>query len=196
MAAQTASPACRTLHPARAHSPGLEPRDSRDLSEVVPCMSGRDHQSHAHGSRGCHARARSDSGRDQRPSRSINSSLTWLHEEGHIREPLRLKLLKNPSQSETEPADVTLTTINVDSDKIRGVGAGVVFGDWPRNCVGGPVGPDSAKRQGPRQYLVRPRCDCSRLRRGLDRAELRSATQVRKVSIQPVAGGLIRLPRP
>ena len=28
--------------------------------------------------------------------RSINSFLTWLHEEGHIREPLRVKLLKNP----------------------------------------------------------------------------------------------------
>jgi integrase/recombinase XerD len=28
--------------------------------------------------------------------RSINSFLSWLHEEGHIREPLRVKLLKNP----------------------------------------------------------------------------------------------------
>jgi site-specific recombinase XerD len=27
--------------------------------------------------------------------RSINSFLTWLHEEGHIREPLRVKLLKH-----------------------------------------------------------------------------------------------------
>jgi integrase/recombinase XerD len=28
--------------------------------------------------------------------RSINSFLGWLHEEGHLREPLRVKLLKNP----------------------------------------------------------------------------------------------------
>ena len=31
--------------------------------------------------------------------RSINSFLTWLHEEGYLREPLRVRLLKNPPKS-------------------------------------------------------------------------------------------------
>src|SRR5436309_2927978 len=30
--------------------------------------------------------------------RTINSFLSWLHEEGHIPEPLRIKLLPNPSK--------------------------------------------------------------------------------------------------
>ena len=30
--------------------------------------------------------------------RSINSFLTWLHEEGHLHEPLRVKRLKNPPE--------------------------------------------------------------------------------------------------
>jgi len=29
-------------------------------------------------------------------ARSINSYLTWLHEDGHITEPLRIRLLPNP----------------------------------------------------------------------------------------------------
>jgi len=30
--------------------------------------------------------------------RSINSFLTWLHEEGHLHEPLRVKRLENPPE--------------------------------------------------------------------------------------------------
>jgi len=56
--------------------------------------------------------------------RSINSFLTWAYEEGQIREPLRVKLLKNPP----EP----LQTFSVyDPPDLVGVGAPcLVFTHW------------------------------------------------------------------
>ena len=47
--------------------------------------------------------------------RSINSFLTWLHEEGHIREPLRVKLLKNPPK----PIQINLRQTSTESDQAQ-----------------------------------------------------------------------------